>query len=283
MTSDLVRGRTFLVTGANSGIGQALAERLAAEGGRLVLAARSPERTMPVLDGIRASHPGIDAQFLHLDVSDFGAVRRAAGQFLDSGHPLDVLVNNAGVGGTFGVNAEGFDLTYATNHLGPFLLTNLLLPRLRESPAARIVNVSSVAHYRVKRIDWSVLDRHAAPVKSGFTAYATTKMMNVLHAKELARRLAGTSVTTSALHPGAVATNIWRSLPRPLQWVLKRFMLSSAEGARTPFYCATSSELRDVSGRYYDRCREVRPNPLANDVELAGELWRRSEAAVESK
>lgn len=272
--------RTFLVTGANSGIGRALVERLAAEGGSVVLAARSAERTSPVLEAIRDRHPGIDARFLQIDLTDFSSVRRAAGEYLASGHPLDVLVNNAGVAGTEGLSADGFDLTYATNHLGPFLLTNLLLPRLREAPDARIVNVSSMAHYRVKRLDWSVLERRTAPQRSGFRAYAETKLMNVLHARELARRLAGTSVTTYALHPGAVASEIWRQLPGPVQWILKLFTLSNEDGARAPFFCATAPELRGVSGRYYDHCREKRSSRVADSPELAGELWRRSEAAV---
>ncbi len=104
--------------------------------------------------------------------------------------------------------------------------------------------------------------------------------MNVLHAKELARRVGGTSVTTYALHPGAVASNIWRALPRPLQWLGKLFMLSNEQGAETPLYCATAPELATTSGRYYDRRRELRPNPLAEDAALAKELWARTEAAV---
>lgn len=272
--------RTFLVTGASSGIGKALAEALAARGGRVVLAGRSPERTVPVVEAIRRRHPGADARFLQLDVAEFASVRRAAGVFLADGGALDVLVNNAGVAGTFGLNADGFDLTYATNHLGPFLLTNLLLPRLRESPSARIVNVASMAHLRVKQIDWSVLARRSGPTRSAFHDYSVTKLMNVLHAKELARRLAGTRVTTYAVHPGVVASNIWRKLPGPLQWFMKLFMLSNERGAEGPLYCATAAELGSVSGRYYNRVHESRVNPLADDPSLARELWSRSESAV---
>jgi dehydrogenase/reductase SDR family protein 13 len=278
-TADL-QGRTFFVTGANSGIGRAMVEALAARGAGVVLASRSEERTKPVLDRIRTRHPAADAQFLPLDVSDLGSVRRAAERFLASGHPLDVLINNAGIAGTRALSREGFDLTYATNHIGPFLLTNLLLPKLRESPQGRIVNVASVAQMRVKQIDWSLLERRTEPKRSGFADYAMTKLMNVLHAKELARRLVDTRVTTYALHPGAVASNVWRSIPQPLQWFMKLFMLSNEAGARTPLYCATAPELSTSTGRYYDRCREVPPNPLANDAALAKELWARTEAAI---
>lgn len=275
-----LQGRTFLVTGANSGIGRAMVEALAARGGSVVLAGRSEERTRPVLDGIRTRNPGADARFLEVDVSNLGSVRRAAGKFLAEGRRLDVLVNNAGVAGTNGLSADGFDLTYATNHIGPFLLTELLLPLVSDAPAGRIVNVSSMAHMGVKRIDWSVLERRTTPKQSGFSDYAVTKLMNVLHAKELARRLAGTRVTTYSLHPGAVASDIWRSLPGPMQWLLKLFLLSNEKGARTPLYCATAPELGIATGRYYDKCREVAPNPLANDQSLALELWGRTEAAV---
>jgi len=277
---DDLRTRTFLVTGASSGIGGALAGLLAARGARVALASRSRERTVPVLESIRARYPAADPEFLEMDVSDFGSVRRAADRFLDRHSRLDVLVNNAGIAGTFGVNSDGFDLTYATNHLGPFLLTNLLLPVMRTSSPARIVNVSSMAQMNVKTIDWTVLDRRSTPKRSGFGDYSMTKLMNVLHAKELARRLEHTSVTTYAVHPGVVATNIWRALPGPLAWILKLFMISNERGAETPLFCATAPEVGAVSGRYYNRCREVACNPLAEDPVLGGELWRRSEAAV---
>jgi dehydrogenase/reductase SDR family protein 13 len=280
MTAADLQGRTFFVTGANSGIGRAMVEALAARGASVVLASRSKERTDPVLDGIRRSHPGANAEFLEIDVSDLASVRTAAGRFLATGRPIDVLVNNAGIAGTHALSRDGFDLTYATNHIGPFLLTNLLLPRLRAVPEGRIVNVSSVAHMGVKRLDWAGLERRAEPKRSGFPDYAVTKLMNVLHAKELARRLAGTRVTTSALHPGGVASNIWRAVPQPFQWLLKQFLLSNEEGAQTPLYCATAPELASVTGRYYDKCREVAPNPLADDDALAQELWVRTEAAI---
>jgi hypothetical protein len=107
-----------------------------------------------------------------------------------------------------------------------------------------------------------------------------TKLMNVLHAKELARRLSGTKGTTCSLHPGAVASNIWRAIPQPIQWLMKQFMLSNEEGARTPLYCATAPELASITGRFYDKCREVAPNRLAEDEALARELWTRTEQAV---
>ena len=280
--ADDLQGRTFLVTGANSGIGRAMVEALAARGGQVVLAARSEERTRPVLDGIRAQRPSAAVEFLQVDVSDLASVRRAAAAYLATGRPLDVLVNNAGVGGTNGLSADGFDLTYATNHIGPFLLTSLLLPAIERAPQGRIVNVSSIGHMQVKRIDWTLLERRTEPRKSGFLDYGITKLMNILHAKELARRLAGTRVTTYALHPGGVKSNIWRALPAPVQWGIKLFLISNEEGARTQLYCATAPELAGVSGRYYDKSREVPPSRLAEDPALARELWTRTEGAIAS-
>ena len=279
MSGDLA-GRTFLVTGANSGLGRATADALAARGGAVVLAARSEERTRAVLDAIRRRMPAADLRYLPLDLADLAGVGGAAAAFLASGQRLDVLINNAGVAGTRGLSRDGFDLTYATNHIGPFLLTNLLLPRLHESSQGRIVNVSSVAHVRPRAIDWSGLERRVTPVRSGFAAYAVTKLMNVLHAKELARRLADSRITTYALHPGGVATDIWRALPGPARWLLKRVLLTEEQGARTQVYCATAPELAGATGRYYDSLREVPCNPLAEDPGLARELWERTEAAI---
>jgi len=265
------------VTGANSGIGRALVEALAARNGRVVLACRSEERTQPVLDALRANHPAAAATFLHLDLADLSSVRKAAASFLAVGGRLDVLVNNAAVAGTRALSADGFDLTYATNHIGPFLLTNLLLPRLLEAPEGRIVNVASAAHRQADHIDWSLLDRRDTPRRSAFHDYGVTKLMNILHARELARRLVGTRVTTYSLHPGAVASNIYRAVPQPLQGFLKLFMMSNEHGAVTPLYCATAPELRGVSGRYYAHASELDPSKVAQDDGLARELWERTE------
>ena len=280
MTDPGLDGRTFYVTGANSGIGRATAEALAARGATVILAARSEERTRPVLDAIRSRFPHAAVEFAPLDLADLASVRRAADAFLASRRVLDVLLNNAGVAGTRALSADGFDITYATNHIGPFLLTSLLLPAVLRAPQGRVVNVSSVGHLQAKGIDWSLLQRRSEPRRSGFPDYAVTKLMNVLHAKELARRLGGTRVTTYALHPGGVASNIWRAVPQPFRWIILRFLDSNEEGARTPLYCATAPELAGSTGRYYDKCREAPCNPLADDAQLARELWARTEAAV---
>ena len=273
---------TYFVTGANSGIGRALVEALAARKATVVLATRSEERTKPVLSELKARYPEAQVQWVHLDVSDLGAVRRAAQSFFATKQPIDVLVNNAGIAGTRRLSKDGFDITYATNHIGPFLLTNLLLPRLKEAPQGRVVNVASNAHFVAKQMNWAGLERRTEPKRSGFQDYGQTKLMNVLHAKELARRLSGTRVTTYSLHPGAVASNIWRGVPQPFQWLLKLFMLSNEQGAETPLYCATAPELAAATGRYYYKSREAKTSPLAQDAALARELWEKTEAITGS-
>lgn len=281
MAEQDLKGKTFLVTGGNSGIGRATVEALASRGAAVVMASRSAERSLPVLEDIRRKHPGADLKFLALDLASLRAVEEAAERFLATGRPLDVLINNAGIAATPGVTQEGLEVTFGTNHLGPFLFTSLLLPRLQEAKRARIVNVASRAHARVRDIDWAMLERPTRSVPERLRMYGVSKLMNVLHAAELARRLAGTGVTTYALHPGVVASDIWREAPWPLRPVMKLFMISNEEGARTSLYCATAPELENVSGRYYDVSRERAPSRLARDAALARELWERSEAMVQ--
>ena len=275
-------GKTILVTGGNSGIGRTAALALAAQGATIAVASRSEERTRPVLGELRAANPKAEPVFLQVDLSDLASTRRAAEAYLALGRPLDVLVNNAGVAGGRALSKDGFEITFATNHLGPYLFTRLLLPRRREAPAARIVNVASAVHLRAKGIDWDALRKNAPSLRASFGAYGVSKLMNVLHAKELARRLAGTKVTTYALHPGAVATEVWRELPQPIRGLVKLFLLSVEEGAKTTVHCAAAPEAAGLSGRYWDRCREARCNPLADDPALAAELFEKSDAWIEA-
>jgi NAD(P)-dependent dehydrogenase (short-subunit alcohol dehydrogenase family) len=149
-----------------------------------------------------------------------------------------------------------------------------LQDRLRESAPARIVNVASIGHYRAPGIDFEAVRQRTRTV-TGFPEYCVSKLGNVLHAQELARRLDGTGVTTYSLHPGSVASDVWRRVPWPLRPLMKRRMLTPEEGARTSLYCATSSEVAHDSGYYYDNCRREEPSAVAT-AELAGELWNRS-------
>lgn len=273
-TSRDLEGRTVLVTGANSGIGRATAVALGKRGARLFLAGRSEERTQPAIEEIRSS--GNDQiAFLPLDLADLASVRDCAARFLSTGFPLHVLVNNAGLAGRRGLTRDGFELAFGVNHLGPFLLTELLLPRLKESAPSRIINVSSRGHYRPKGVDFESFRKPTATA-TALAEYNVSKLCNVLHAKELARRLDGSGVTTYSLHPGVIASDVWREVPWPLRSIIKVFMRSSEEGAATSIWCATAPELVNQTGRYYDSCREKRPSPLAEDPALSKELWERS-------
>ena len=268
------RGRVFLVTGASTGIGRVTALELARRGGHVILASRSEARTAPVVEAIRRSTGNPQVEFLPVDLSDLGSVRSAASAFLSRGLPLHVLVNNAGLAGRRGLTPDGFEITWGTNHLGPFLLTLLLLDRLKQSAPSRIVNVASRAHHRARGIDWDA-QRLPASSTGGIDEYSVSKLANVLFTKELARRLAGSGVTAYALHPGVVATDIWRELPWGIRHLAKIFMVSPEEGARTTLHCATEPEASLASGAYYDSCKPVRPSRAADDPVLARELWRR--------
>jgi retinol dehydrogenase-12 len=269
-------GRTFLVTGGNTGIGRATALGLAQRGGRVYIACRSVPKGEEAASDIRASTGNESVWVLPLDLADLDSVRSCAAEFLARGEPLHVLVNNAGLGGARGVTKQGFELMFGVNHLGHFLLTNALLGLLADSAPARVVNVSSDAHYQAKGVDFDALRRPARGI-TGLGEYAVSKLCNVLFTQELARRAAGTGITTYALHPGVVASDIWRRVPWPVRPILTRRMLSVTEGAQTSLYCATSPEVASVSGRFYEKCAERAPSPVATP-ELGRALWERSEA-----
>jgi dehydrogenase/reductase SDR family protein 13 len=274
MQRDL-EGRSFVVTGANTGIGKVTALELARRGARVVLACRSAAKTEPVIAEIAKATGNSQVEFAALDLSDLASVRACAEALLAAGRPIHVLVNNAGLAGARGKTKDGFELTFGTNHLGHYLLTRLLLDHLAKHGPARIVNVSSKSHYSAKAIDWAAQQQ---PTRS-FTAldeYAVSKLANVLFTKELARRMGGRPITTYALHPGVVATDVWRRVPPPFRWIVKRFMITAEEGAKTTLYCATDPAIAGDTGKYYDDCKERRPSKLADDEALAAELWTKS-------
>ena len=269
-------GRTVLVTGANTGIGKATALALAREGWRVYVAARSAAAGEAAVSSIKAA-TGNDAVFLlMLDLADLTSVRDCAKSFLEPYEPLHVLINNAGVAGRRGLTKQGFELMFGVNHLGHFLLTQLLLDRLASSGPARVVTVSSDAHYQARGIDWDALRRPARGV-TGLGEYAVSKLCNVLFSQELARRTAGTGVTTYALHPGVVASDIWRRVPWPVRPFVTRRMLPVEQGAATSVYCATSPAVAAQSGLFYEKCASRPASEVATPV-LGGELWERSEA-----
>jgi len=274
-------GRTFLVTGANTGIGLATATALAARGGAVTVTARSAEKGAAAVAAIVSQTGSEQVRFLRLDLSDLAAVRAAAAAFVATGEPLDVLINNAGVAGQRGLTRDGFELMFGVNHLGHFAFTLGLLDCLtasagRNGQGARIVTVASDAHFQAKGVDFDQVRRRTRAI-TGMPEYAVSKLSNVLFSQELARRLDGTGVTSYVLHPGVVASDIWRRVPWPARRLVTRRMLTVEQGARTSLYCAAEPGLAAVSGRYYDNCGERQPSPVAT-AELAGQLWAHSEA-----
>ncbi len=269
-----IRDKKVLVTGATSGIGLASAIELARMGADVVLVGRDPNRSASARDQV-ASAAGKEVSFLLCDFSSQKSIRALAKDFLERHDRLDVLINNAGgVNKTRRVTEDGIEATFAVNHLGYFLLTNLLLERIVKSAPARIVTVASVGHRR------GTMDFDDLGFERGYSimgAYARSKLANVLFASELGRRLTGTGVTSNSLHPGAVDTNIWSGAPgwaKPIISVLlKPFFLSAEEGGQTIVQLAASPELDGVTGRYFEKKRAVSPAKLAQDTALGARLW----------
>lgn len=271
MSNRDLEGRFIVITGANTGIGRVSAETLAARGAKVVLACRSEERTTPVVNAIRAA--GGKAEFMGLDLGDFTSVRACAKKLLELA-PIDVLINNAGLAGKRGLTKDGFELAFGTNHLGHFLLTVLLAPRLRAAPNARVVNIASKAHFQAKNgIDYATVRQSTASI-SGLPEYGVSKLANVLFTKELAKRLEG--VHAYVLHPGVVASDVWRRVPWGVRSLMKLFMITNEDGAKTTLYCATSPKVAGDSGLYYDKCQEKAPSSIARDPAKARELWEKS-------
>ncbi len=279
MGQDL-QGKTYVVTGATAGIGKVTATELARRGAHVIITGRSKEKAQPVVDAIKAetSNPHVEA--ISLELGDLDSVRAAATALLDRKLPIHGLINNAGMASTRGMTKSGFELAWGSNHVGPYLFTRLLLDRLKESAPSRIVNVSSSSHYRAKSIDWGSLQSRTRSM-TGLPEYEASKLANVLFTKALAKRLAGTRVTVYAVHPGTVATDVWRRMPAPVRWLAKKFMLTPEQGAAASLKTATDPALASDSGKYYTVGGvEKHPSRVAQDPALAEELWTKSAAWV---
>ena len=271
-------GRTCLVTGATSGIGHESAARLAELGATVILVARDQARGEAAGEAIRGRVPGARVDTLIADLSSLAQVRRLADEVRSTYERLDVLVNNAGVISTRRqLTVDGFETTFAVNHLAPFLLTNELRGLLVRSGTARVVTVSSAAHKQVRSIPWDDLPRGE---QGQGQAYPLSKLLNILFTVELARRLAGTGVTANCLHPGFVRTALGRDVTGALGAALRlilRLRPGPATGAETSVYLASSVEVAGVTGGYFVKKRRVEPSSLARDHEAAARLWTLSE------
>lgn len=272
-------GRICLVTGATHGIGRATAEALAALGATVIVHGRDSAAVGAVCREIVRASGNAEVTGVVADFASLAAVRRLAADVVARHTRLDVLVNNAGTSARQRrLTSDGFEWLLGVNHLAPFLLTTLLLDKLRASAPARVVTVASMA-YRRGTLELDDLNWERRKYR-GFKAYADSKLANILFTHELARRLTGSGVTANSLHPGVVATNIFNQLGfvgRLFTTLAKPFLLTSAEGAKTSVYLASAPEAASVSGRFFDRCREVPLDPVANDAAGARRLWELSE------
>ena len=279
MNINSLNNHVALITGGNTGIGRITALELAKNGAHVFIACRSADKAQTVIDEFNGFPMIGKIEYLSLDLSDFNSIRECAKTFLSKKLPLHILVNNAGVAGVKGQTVQGFEMTMGVNHLGHFLLTQELLPALISSAPSRIVNFASRAHFYAKGIDF---DRITKPTQSRFAIkeYCESKLANVLFTRELAKRLKGTGVSAYAVHPGVVASDLWRNVLAPFRIIMKLFMISNNKGAMTSIYCATSVRTAFESGNYYDACRSKKPSMVALDSALSADLWMKSEEWV---
>jgi len=279
-------GKTVIITGGNSGIGKAAAVALARAGARVVITARSEQRGTAALAEIASASGSSTVELSLFDLADLSSVRAGAADLLERCPQIDVLLNNAGlILSERTLSADGYEATLAINHLGPFLLTELLRQRLVDSAPSRIVNVASTAHSYARHgmvFDDLMAERSYRQME----VYARSKLANILFTAELAKRLAGTGVTANSLHPGAVATGYARDGDTSgfLAWgvkVIAPVSLTPEKGARTSVYLCSSPEVEGVTGKYFTKCREKRPSAKARDEAAAARLWEVSEQLIE--
>jgi NAD(P)-dependent dehydrogenase (short-subunit alcohol dehydrogenase family) len=280
-----VRGKRVLITGATNGIGLAAAEELARRGASLSIVARDDARAAEAVTRIEAAGTEV-VDVLKADLTSQASVRALADEALQRYARIDVLVNNAGaVFEQREVSEDGIERTWALNHLAPFLLTELLLDRLKESAPARIITTTSDAH-KGAEIPWDDLNAEQSYGARGFKRYGQTKLANILFTAELARRVEGTGVTANCFHPGLVATGFNRNnsgLMRVAMTVVKPFSRSPEKGAETLVWLADSEQAGAENGGYFVDCKRAQPDPPARDMESARRLWEVSEQQLSAR
>ncbi|XP_030754759.1 retinol dehydrogenase 14 [Sitophilus oryzae] len=280
-----MNGKTVIVTGATGGIGKETARELAKRGARVIMACRNPDSGKAVRDEIVESTKNENVVVKKLDLSSQKSIRDFAQDILRTEQRLDVLLHNAGTAENKIVKTEdNLELTMATNHFGPFLLTHLLIDLLKRSAPSRIVIVASEL-YRLASVNLNNLN----PSSSWFPPYLyyVSKYANIYFSNELARRLEGSGITTNCLHPGMIDSGIWRNVPVPLNWpmklIIKLFFKTPVQGCQTSVYLACSEDLQNVTGKYFMDCKETTLSRAAMDMSKAKKLWELSEELVNLK
>ncbi|MDQ2931760.1 MAG: SDR family oxidoreductase [Gemmatimonadota bacterium] len=278
--ADSMTGRICVVTGATAGIGKATALALATMGATVIIVARNAAKSARTVDEIERAVPGSTVDVVLADFASLDAVRAAAAEIAKRYGAVHVLVNNAGVASKDRLESvDGFELTFAVNHLASFLFTRELMPLLRAGAPSRIVNVASVAE-KHGPIDFD--DLQSTRGYRGFRVYGKSKLANILFTYELAARLTGSGVTANCVHPGAVATDMLKKLPWLLYTMISPFLLTPEQGAASQLYLASSPQVEGVSGGYFVKGKAARSSERSYDVAARKRLWEVSEAMVAS-
>ena len=280
-TATSMNGKRVVLTGASRGIGRETALALGKMGADLSIVVRDAERGKDVAEEVRALKGGGDVEVFIADLSSLGDIRRVGAELLAKHDVIDVLVNNAGaLLMDRQVTKDGYEATFATNHLGYFLLTKMLLDAVKKAPAGRIVNVASEAH---RRGSLAFDDLMGEKKYAGWFAYSASKLANILFTAELARRLEGTKVTTNSLHPGVIASGFARNNDGLVGFLAKLaspFLMSSEDGAKTTLFLATDPSGAATNGLYFSKCKPKTPSREARDASVAKRLWDVSEELV---
>lgn len=282
-------GKTVVITGGNTGIGKETAIDLAKRGAKVIIACRDMNKAKTAAEDIKRVSRSDNVHVIKLDLASFKSIRQCAESINKSEERLDVLLNNAGVMNCpHWLTEDGIEMQFGTNHVGHFFFTNLLLDLIKKSAPSRIINVSSLGHTFSGHLNFNDIVKREKSYNSTI-AYAQSKLSNILFTKELAKKLEGTGVTTYALHPGTVDTELARHLRS--RWffmesfyqVMTFFLKTSYEGAQTNIYCAVEPSLEKETGKYYSDCAEKSPAKTAFDEAAAKKLWELSESLTNLK
>ncbi|XP_043096296.1 retinol dehydrogenase 11 [Puntigrus tetrazona] len=272
-------GKTVLITGGNAGIGKETAVLLALRGARVIVACRDEEKARKAVREIKARSHNMNVLYMEVDLANMRSIREFSKAFLQKEKRLDILINNAGMPSVLDWTDDDFSMCFGVNHLGHFLLTNLLLPRLKESSPSRVINLTC-SSYKYQKLDFQDLNYNLFP----FFTYCRSKLANIYFTQELARMLEGKGVTAYAVHPGYVQSNwtchysvLFRIL---VQVVMFMFFVSCEAGAQTVVYCAVSDDVLEHNGGYFTDCQPAHLRAFARDSGVAKKLWEASERLV---